>query len=68
MYSFLQGTAEQYMTHAVTTVTRRTTMRELEALFEQHDSNSQRALETAQKLSSQLGSTIDTSSPVDGEP
>jgi hypothetical protein len=35
MYSFLQGTAEQYMTHAVTTVTRRTTMRELEALFEQ---------------------------------
>jgi hypothetical protein len=61
MYSFLQGTAEQYMTHAVTTVTRRTTMRELEALFEQQ-------LETAQKLSSQLGSTIDTSSPVDGEP
>ena len=28
------------MTHAVTTVTRRTTMRELEALFEQHDFNS----------------------------
>jgi CBS-domain-containing membrane protein len=37
MYSFLQGTAKQYMTHAVTTVTRRTTMRELEALLEQHD-------------------------------
>jgi len=40
MYRFLEGTAAQYMTRAVTTVTRQTTMRELEALFEQHDFNS----------------------------
>ena len=40
MYRFLEGTADQYMTRAVTTVTRRTTMRELEALFEKHDFNS----------------------------
>jgi len=40
MYRFLQGTAEQYMTRAVTTVTRRTTMRELGALIEKHDFNS----------------------------
>jgi hypothetical protein len=31
MYRFLEGTAEQFMTRAVTTVTRQTTMRELEA-------------------------------------
>jgi CBS domain-containing protein len=31
MYRFLEGTADQYMTRAVTTVTRQTTMRELEA-------------------------------------
>jgi CBS domain-containing protein len=40
VYRFLEGTAAQYMTRAVTTVTRRTTMRELEALFEKHDFNS----------------------------
>jgi CBS domain-containing protein len=40
MYRFLQSTADQYMARAVTTVTRRTTMRELEALFEKHDFNS----------------------------
>ncbi|MGP0084708.1 MAG: HPP family protein [Steroidobacteraceae bacterium] len=40
MYRFLEGTADQYMTRAVTTMTRRTTMRELEALFEKHDFNS----------------------------
>ncbi len=34
MYRFLEATAAQYVTRAVTTVTRRTTMRELEALFE----------------------------------
>src|ERR1700693_2336674 len=50
MYSFLQGTAEQYMTHAVTTVTRRTTMRELEALFEQHDFNSFPVVEEGKML------------------
>jgi CBS domain-containing protein len=40
MYRFLEGTADQYMTRAVTTVTCQTTMRELEALFEKHDFNS----------------------------
>jgi CBS domain-containing protein len=40
VYRFLEGTAEQYMTRAVTTVTRQTTMRELETLFEKHDFNS----------------------------
>lgn len=40
MYRFLEGTAEQYMTRTVTTVTRQTTMRELEKLFEKHDFNS----------------------------
>jgi CBS domain-containing protein len=39
MYRFLEGTADQYMTRPVTTVTRETTMRELEALFEKHDFN-----------------------------
>jgi CBS domain-containing protein len=38
MYRFLEGTADQYMTRAVTTVTRQATM--LEALFEKHDFNS----------------------------
>ena len=40
MYRFLEGTAEQYMTRTVTTVTRQMTMREVEKLFEQHDFNS----------------------------
>jgi CBS domain-containing protein len=40
MYRFLEGTVDQYMTRAVTTVTRHTTMRELEALFEKHNFNS----------------------------
>jgi CBS domain-containing protein len=40
VHRFLEATADQYMTRAVTTVTRRTTMRELEALFEKHDFNS----------------------------
>lgn len=39
MYRFLEYTAGQYMTHPVKTVTRQTTMRELEALFEKHDFN-----------------------------
>lgn len=39
MYRFLEDTAGQYMTHPVKTVTRQTTMRELEALFEKHDFN-----------------------------
>jgi CBS domain-containing protein len=40
MYGFLECTAEQYMTRTVVIVTRQTTMRELEALFEKHDFNS----------------------------
>jgi CBS domain-containing protein len=40
MYRFLEGTSDQYMTRTVTTVTRQTTLRELEALFEKHDFNS----------------------------
>ena len=39
MYRFLECTVGQYMTSTVTTVTRQVTMRELEALFEQHDFN-----------------------------
>ena len=39
MYRFLEQTAGQYMTHPVKTVTRQTTMRELEALFTKHDFN-----------------------------
>jgi hypothetical protein len=34
MYRFLECTAGQYMTPSVVTVTRRVTIRELEALFE----------------------------------
>jgi CBS domain-containing protein len=40
MCRFLEATAEQYMTRAVTTVTRQTTMRELGALIEKCDFNS----------------------------
>ncbi len=39
MYRFLEYSAGQYMTYPVKTVTRQTTMRELEALFEKHDFN-----------------------------
>jgi CBS domain-containing protein len=39
MYRFLEYAAGQYMTHPVKTVTRQTTLRELEALFEKHDFN-----------------------------
>ena len=40
MYRFLECTAAQYMTRAVTTVTRQVTMGELGKLFEKHDFNS----------------------------
>ena len=50
MYRFLEGTAEQYMTRMVTTVTRQTTMRELEKLFEQHDFNSFPVVEQGKML------------------
>lgn len=39
MYRFLEYTVGQYMTRQVKTVTPRTTLRELEALFEKHDYN-----------------------------
>jgi CBS domain-containing protein len=39
MYRFLECKAGQYLSPAVTTVTRRLTMRELEALFRKHDFN-----------------------------
>jgi CBS domain-containing protein len=39
MYGFLGCTVRQFMTRAVVTVTRQTTMRELEGLFERHDFN-----------------------------
>ena len=50
MYRFLEGTADQYMTRAVTTVTRQTTMRELEALFEKNDFNSIPVVEDGKML------------------
>jgi CBS domain-containing protein len=39
MYRFLEYTVGQYMTRQVRTVTRQTTLRELEALFEKFDFN-----------------------------
>ena len=39
MYRFLECTVSQYMTRSVETVTRRISLRQLEALFEQHDFN-----------------------------
>lgn len=39
MYRFLEYTVGQYMTRQVKTVTRQTTLRELETLFEKHDFN-----------------------------
>jgi CBS domain-containing protein len=45
MYRFLEYTVGQYMTHPVKTVARRTTLRELEALFEKHDFNAFPVLE-----------------------
>ena len=39
MYRFLECTVRQYMTPSVKTVTRELSLRDLEALFEQHDFN-----------------------------
>lgn len=50
MYRFVEFTASQYMTAAVRTVTRQTTMRELEALFERHDFNGFPVLEEGRML------------------
>ncbi len=50
MYRFLEGTVDQYMTRAVTAVTRQTTMRELEVSFEKHDFNSFPVVEAGKML------------------
>jgi CBS domain-containing protein len=50
MYRFLESTVDRYMTRAVTTVTRQTTMRELETLFEKHDFNSLPVVEQGKML------------------
>ncbi len=50
MYRFLESTADQYMTRSVTTVTRQTTMRELESLFQKHDFNSFPVVEEGRML------------------
>ena len=50
IYRFLECTADQYMTRAITTVTSQTTMRELQALFEKHDFNSFPVVEEGEML------------------
>ena len=50
MYRFLACTADQYITRAVTTVTRQITMRELAALFDKHDFNSFPVVESGTML------------------
>ena len=50
MYRFLEKTADQYMTRAVTSVTRLTILRELEALSEKHDFNSFPVVEQGKML------------------
>ena len=50
MYRFLECTVSQYMTHPVKTVTRQVTLRQLEALFEQHDFNAFPVMEERKML------------------
>ena len=50
MYRFLECTVGQYMTRSVKTVTRQVTLRELEALFEQHDFNAFPVMEERKML------------------
>jgi CBS domain-containing protein len=50
LYRFLQCRADQYMTCAVKTVTRKVTMRELEGLFETHDFNAFPVVEDGKML------------------
>jgi CBS domain-containing protein len=50
MYRFLECSAAQYMTSTVKTVTRQVTVRELEALFAEHDFNSFPVLEDGSML------------------
>jgi hypothetical protein len=55
MYRFREGKADQYMTRAVTTVTRQTTMSELAVLFENHDFVARAEAPTRSKLVEQRG-------------
>jgi CBS domain-containing protein len=50
MYGFLEYTVRQFMTHPVMTVTRLTTMRELEGLFEKYDFNAFPVVENGKVL------------------
>lgn len=50
MYGFLGYTVRQFMTHPVMTVTRLTTMRELEGLFEKYDFNAFPVVENGKVL------------------
>jgi CBS domain-containing protein len=50
MYRFLECTVSQYMTRSVKTVTSQVTMRELEALFEEHDFNAFPVVEKGKML------------------
>lgn len=50
MYRFLECRVGEYMTRSVTTVTRQVTMRELGALFEQHDFNAFPVVEKGEML------------------
>lgn len=50
MYRFLEYTTGQYMTRQVKTVTRETTLRELEALFEKYDFNAFPVMEGGKEM------------------
>jgi len=50
MYRFLEATVERYMTTAVKTVMPGLTMRELEALFDEHDFNAFPVMEDTKML------------------
>ena len=49
-YRFLECTVSQYMTSTVQTVTRKVTLRDLDALFEQHDFNAFPVVEAGKML------------------
>ena len=49
-YRFLECTVNQYMTSTVQSVTRRVTLRDLEALFEKHDFNAFPVVEAGKML------------------
>jgi CBS domain-containing protein len=49
-YRFLECTVSEYMTSTVQTVTRKVTLRDLEALFEKHDFNAFPVMEAGKML------------------